>query len=175
MFTHPEPELGVRAPQAGLLHAAPGARAGAVAEHVVVDPDHPRLKASTIRSPFARFSVQTEAPRPNSESLASPIASSSEATVTIGITGPKISSRMMRMSWVTPVRTAGRKKAARRRRSQRRAGGHGVVHQLLDELELLARDHRADLGGAVERVALAQLPAPSTTPATKRSATSSTT
>ena len=34
-------------------------------------------------------------------------SSSPESTVTIGITGPKISSRMMRISWVTFVRTAG--------------------------------------------------------------------
>jgi hypothetical protein len=60
-----------------------------------------------MRSPRARSSVHTEAPRPNSESFASPMASSSESTVTIGTTGPKISSRMMRMSWVTPVSTAG--------------------------------------------------------------------
>ena len=51
--------------------------------------------------------VHTEAPSPNSESLASVIASSSESTVTIGTTGPKISSRMIRMSCVTPVSTAG--------------------------------------------------------------------
>ena len=51
--------------------------------------------------------VQTDAPRPNSESLASSIASSSSSTVTIGTTGPKISSRMIRISCVTPVSTAG--------------------------------------------------------------------
>ena len=51
-----------------------------------------------MRSPLARSAVQTEAPRPNSESLASAIASSSASTVTIGTTGPKISSRMIRMS-----------------------------------------------------------------------------
>src|SRR5215213_237538 len=61
------------------------------------------------RSPFARFMVQTEAPSPNSESFARATASSSSSTVTIGTTGPKISSRMIRMSWVTPVSTAGRK------------------------------------------------------------------
>src|SRR5689334_15382586 len=38
-----EAELGVRAAQAGLLDAAPGALAGTVGEGVVVDPDHPRL------------------------------------------------------------------------------------------------------------------------------------
>ena len=51
--------------------------------------------------------VQTDAPRPNWESFASAIASSSDSAVTIGITGPKISSRMMRMSCVTPVSTVG--------------------------------------------------------------------
>src|SRR4051812_48448927 len=38
-----EAEFGVRAAEAGVLDAAPGALAGAVAEGVVVDPDHPRL------------------------------------------------------------------------------------------------------------------------------------
>ena len=60
-----------------------------------------------IRSPFARSVVHTDAPRPNSESFASRIASSSESTGTIGTTGPKISSRMIRMSCVTSVRTVG--------------------------------------------------------------------
>src|SRR5215207_7752325 len=39
-----EAELRVRAADARVLHATPGARAGAVAEHVVVHPDHPRLE-----------------------------------------------------------------------------------------------------------------------------------
>ena len=60
-----------------------------------------------IRSPFWRSLVQTEAPRPNSESLARSIASCSESTTTIGSTGPKISSRMIRISCVTPVSTVG--------------------------------------------------------------------
>src|SRR3954469_23067209 len=38
-----EAEFGVRAAEAGVLDAAPGALAGAVAEGVVVDPDHSRL------------------------------------------------------------------------------------------------------------------------------------
>src|SRR3954471_6940231 len=37
-------ELRVRAAEAGALHAAPGARAGAMAEHVVVHPHHPGLE-----------------------------------------------------------------------------------------------------------------------------------
>ncbi len=60
-----------------------------------------------MRVARSRSSDQIEAPRPNSESLARSTASSSESTVTIGTTGPKISSRMIRMSCVTPVSTAG--------------------------------------------------------------------
>ena len=60
-----------------------------------------------IRSPCSRSAVQTDAPRPNSESLARAIASSSESTVITGTTGPKISSRMIRMSCVTFVSTVG--------------------------------------------------------------------
>ena len=44
---------------------------------------------------------------PNCESLARATASSSLSTVTIGSTGPNSSSRMIRISWVTPVRTVG--------------------------------------------------------------------
>ena len=67
----------------------------------------PASSSRAIRSPLLRSEVHTEAPRPKSESLASATASSSESTTTIGSTGPKISSRMIRISWVTPVRTAG--------------------------------------------------------------------
>src|SRR5882757_10833600 len=38
-----EAEFGVRAAEPRALHPAPGALAGAMAEGVVVDPDHPRL------------------------------------------------------------------------------------------------------------------------------------
>jgi hypothetical protein len=63
---------------------------------VVVDPDHAGLQP--LGDALALGA---------SELFARPIASSSDATVTIGTTGPKISSFMIRMSWVTPVRTAG--------------------------------------------------------------------
>src|SRR4051794_13803561 len=39
-----EAELGVRAAEAGVLRSAPGALAGAVRVHVVVEPDHPGLE-----------------------------------------------------------------------------------------------------------------------------------
>src|SRR5262245_14051290 len=45
-----EAELGVGAPQAGVLHSAPRALAGAVGEGVVVDPDHPGL--DLVRHPL---------------------------------------------------------------------------------------------------------------------------
>ncbi len=60
-----------------------------------------------IRSPFLRSRVQTEAPRPKFESLASSIASSSLATTVTGRTGPKISSLMIRILCSTPVRIVG--------------------------------------------------------------------
>src|SRR5450755_4906788 len=63
----------------------------------------PDSSSPATRSPLARSEVQTEAPRPKSESLANATASSSESTITIGSTGPKISSRMIRISCVTPV------------------------------------------------------------------------
>ena len=103
-----QPELRVGAAEAGVLDAAPRALAGAVAEHVVVDPHHPGLElAPRSARPRARSDVHTDAPSPNSESLASATASSSESTTMIGSTGPKISSRMIRISCVTPVSTAG--------------------------------------------------------------------
>ena len=67
----------------------------------------PDCSSAAIRSPRARSEVHTDAPSPNSESLASATASASESTTMIGSTGPKISSRMIRMSCVTPVSTAG--------------------------------------------------------------------
>ena len=67
----------------------------------------PDSSSRAMRSPRRRSRVHTEAPRPNGESLASATASSSLSTVTIGSTGPNTSSRMIRMPWVTPVRTVG--------------------------------------------------------------------
>src|SRR6266704_7071738 len=61
-------------------------------------PDSMRVAISSAR---ARFRVQTLAPRPNSESLASRIAASRPATATTGATGPNVSSRRTRMSFVT--------------------------------------------------------------------------
>ncbi len=68
------------------------------------------IPASTrraMRSPLARSRVQIDEPRPKRESLAWRSASSSLSTVTIGRTGPKISSCMIRISGFTPVRTVG--------------------------------------------------------------------
>src|SRR6202012_4568673 len=54
----------------------------------------PDSSTRAMRSPRARSRVQTEAPSPNSESLARLIASCSESTTTIGRTGPKIPPRV---------------------------------------------------------------------------------
>jgi hypothetical protein len=51
--------------------------------------------------------VQPLAVSPYSLSLARRIASSTEATAMMGRTGPKVSSRMIRIEWSTPVRTVG--------------------------------------------------------------------
>ena len=51
--------------------------------------------------------VMIPADRPYSESFAMATASSSPSTRTIGATGPNVSSRKIRMSGVTPVRTVG--------------------------------------------------------------------
>src|SRR6266508_3934561 len=63
-------------------------------------PDSMRAAISSAR---ARFLVQTLAPSPNSESFASRIAASMPATATTGATGPNVSSRRTRMSFVTRV------------------------------------------------------------------------
>ncbi len=124
----------------------------------------PDSSSPAIRSPRARSEVHTDAPSPKSESLASATASASESTTMIGSTGPKISSRMIRISCVTPVSTAGRVERAVEPRGrldraaavQHSPGRHRVVDQLADDLELLARDHRPDLGVPAHRVAHAQ-------------------
>ena len=101
----------------------------------------------------------------------------------IGSTGPKISSRMIRMSCVTPVSTVGAMKwplkpghLDRPAAEPLGACGDRVVDELVDEVELLLRDHRPDLGvpvGAGRRRVSAL--ASRTTPSMKRSATSRTT
>src|SRR5207253_2387699 len=48
-----KPELRVSAAHAGLLHTAPRALAGSVAEHVVVDPHHPALELPGDALPLA--------------------------------------------------------------------------------------------------------------------------
>ena len=67
----------------------------------------PLSSSRAKRSPLPRSHVHTEAPSPNALSLASASASYSESTMTTGNTGPKISSRMIRILCVTPVSTVG--------------------------------------------------------------------
>ena len=75
--------------------------------HVVVDPHHAGLEAAGDALAARAVERPHRGAEAEAESFASRIASSSESTVTIGTTGPKISSRMIRMSCVTPVSTAG--------------------------------------------------------------------
>ena len=80
---------------------------GGVRVGVVVDPDHPRLDPAG--DPLALLAVARPDRRAEPEVgvVGEPTASSSLATMTIGRTGPKISSRMIRISPVTPVSTVG--------------------------------------------------------------------
>ena len=91
------------------------------------------------------------------------MACCSLSTVRIGSTGPKISSRMIRMSCVTPVSTIGAMKWPVEPGDVHRPSAHhlgarcdGVVDKLHDEVELLLRHHRPDLGAPVQRVADAE-------------------
>src|SRR5680860_62153 len=70
-------------------------------------PTIPNSRASLTRSVRERSRVNTYATRPYSVSLARAIASASVVNVAIGATGPKISSRIIRASAVTPVRSVG--------------------------------------------------------------------
>ena len=120
-----------------------------------------------IRSPLARSFVQTEAPSPKFESFARRSASSSESTTMMGTTGPKISSLMIRMSSSTPARTVGRDELAAEAGDLARSAGdalgaapEGIVDELGDDAELILRDHRADLGLPLQRVAHGELARP---------------
>ena len=65
-----------------------------------------RSSSTSFRAVFVER-VQPEAVRPNSESFARVIASSRLSTTTIGRTGPKVSSRITRIPWLTSTRTVG--------------------------------------------------------------------
>ena len=99
------------------------------------------------------------APRPKRVELASSIASSSDFTGTIGATGPKVSSRSRSVSAGAPVTTAGAKKwprslaAVAAAGDELGAGGDRRLDLVDDLLALRRRDHRADVGVGVGRVA----------------------
>ena len=124
----------------------------------------PASSSRAIRSPLLRSEVHTEAPRPNSESLAS------AHRLVLGVDDDDRQHRAEDLLAHDPhlVRDAGEHRrrveaasdghAGRRLRDgpaavQRRARRDRVVDQLAHDLELLARDHRADLGVPAERIA----------------------
>ena len=133
---------------------------------MVVDPDRcpPRSGARSARPSRGRASRPTREAEVRSRSRAR-IASSSDSTVTIGTTGPKISSRMIRMSCVTSGQH-GRARRTRRPRSpgtstgppQRSSAPFATASSTssLTSSYCSRRDHRADLGVAAQRVADAQ-------------------
>ena len=103
-----EPVLRVRPAEAGFLRPAPGGLAGAVRVRDVVRPDGAGLEpACEPPRPLAGRDVQTLAPRPNEEPLASRTASSSSRKGAIVTAGPKISSSSIRASRSTPLSTVG--------------------------------------------------------------------
>ena len=137
-----------------------------------------------MRSPRARSVVHTEAPRPNSESLARSIASSSDVDGdhrdhraedllahdphVVGHAGEHRRGEVVGLG-----RAAGSTGPPQRSSAPSR---HGVVDQLAHELELLARDHRADLRRASPSGRPPAAPwRRATSASVKRSATSRTT
>ena len=67
----------------------------------------PATSSRCSRAAVSVLRVQPLAVSPYSLSLASRIASSSDATAMTGSTGPNVSSRMTRIPWSTPVSTVG--------------------------------------------------------------------
>ena len=173
-----EAELRMRAAEARVLHAAPGALAGAVRVGVVVGPDHSRLDLAG--DPLALVAVERpdRCPEPELGVVGEVDRLLLGVDVMIGSTGPNISSRMIRMSCVTSVSTVGAMKCPLNRGPPRpaaeplRARAIASSTSSSDEIELLFRDHRPDRGVPLERVADLQRAGRRTTPSMKRSATS---
>ncbi|SLA93214.1 Uncharacterised protein [Mycobacteroides abscessus subsp. abscessus] len=67
----------------------------------------PASRRCAIRRARAWSRVHTVADKPNAESLARWMASSSSATRITGIVGPKVSSVMQAIVWSTPTTTVG--------------------------------------------------------------------
>ena len=120
-----------------------------------------------VRSALPMSRLQTEPDRPYGVAFASRIASASESNGMIETTGPKISSFAIRMSLMTPSKTAGMRYAP-----LASAGSSGAsppttrfapsaepdLDVVPDAVALLEADERPDLGLVVRRVADDDLP-----------------
>src|SRR3954453_19917224 len=84
----------------------------------------PTLSAEAIAMARDPFSVQTPAGPPYGVLFALATASSGVRNVSTDSTGPKISSRAIRIAWLTPANTVGAKK------KPLSGNGHGLVHRL---------------------------------------------
>ena len=145
------------APEARLLH--PAERAGVVVGQRVVEPDRAGLDlahAAHDRLEVARVDVAAEPVARRVRELDRLVEA---RTGTIGATGPNVSSRSRSVSAGAPVTTAGAKKwpgpvpravAAGHELGARRDRALDLRRDLL---ALARRDHRADVGVRVERVA----------------------
>ena len=152
------PEL---APDARHLVAAE--RRLGVDRAVRVDADDARPAAPSRRAAPCRCrGSRSSRDSPYGVALARRSASSSVSNGMIDTTGPKISSRAMRMSFDTPSKTVGRRYAPSARAGSsgavaadddRRAFAEPDLDVVLDPVALLGADERADLGRLVGRVA----------------------
>src|ERR1700722_12095134 len=102
-----KPETPVGAADAARLHTAMRSLADSeTRDHVIHHHGAARIRRANF-SPRLRSGVHTLAAKPYPESFASLTASSSSSNAITGSTGPKVSSRMIRISCVTSASTVG--------------------------------------------------------------------
>src|SRR5215207_2941266 len=148
-----EAELRVRAPQARALNAAPGARAGPVAEHVVVHPDHPGLEPPGDALPLGAV----HRPDRGAEAELGVVRERDRLVLVLHGHDRDHRTEDLLAHDAHLVRHAAEDRGPEEGRLgtpavKGRAIRHGVVDELLHRLELLRRHHRPDLGLPLHRV-----------------------
>src|SRR5256714_8663260 len=157
-------ELRVRAAEARVLDAAPRALAGAVAERVVVGPDHARLDPAG--DPLALLAIR--GPDRGAEAELGVVGQLHRLLVGIDRDDRQHRAEDLLFhdphlvgdpgedggGYELPAEALDLDRAAT---DALGAGGDGVVDQLADRVELLLRGHRADLGLPLPRIADPQL------------------